>query len=456
MNRPLPGDVRAWSVLPRAIAILAAGAVLAWGAPSSAADRLAGTTGVVQPKVTTVAPIVQPAAPMFDEWALPTEYATPFGLAVDGKGRVWFTEMSGNSLAALDPAANTIKEYRIPSTRDLGEVDWKYDDKARTTPDKTITNYSVGNPGAVIAAADGMIWFVAQLGNSVVRFDPEKEEFTEYLMATPNAQPYDLAADSKGRIWFVQKNNGTLAYLDLTRGKIVEIKVSANASLMGIAIDGADNVWIGDVEGNYVGRYDPSTRRLRTFPLSVPGSQPGQMRFSADGTLWICNLRAQQLGVLLTEKGVYSVAPLPGYNTVPQALAIGRDGLVWVVDSMTNLIGSFDPRLVKWRMMELPTAGAQPMGVAVDAKGDVWFTESGRHANKIGRLRVTALPAAEQSAAVKPGGGAMAGHDHSSPASAAAAPAPVPARPSVSPVYGAALAAVAAVIAGFIWFRRRR
>ena len=454
MNRPSPGSVPAWNIVPRAITILAAGGLWAWAASLSAADGSVGQSGVVQPNVTTVAPIVQPAAPMFDEWALPTAYATPFGVAVDGKDRVWFTEMSGNSLAVLDPAANTLKEYRIPSTKDLGEVDWKYDDKARTTPDKTITNYSVGNPGAVIAAPDGMIWFVAQLGNSVVRFDPEKEAFTEYLMPTPNAQPYDLAADSKGRIWFVQKNNGTLAYLDLTRGKIVEIKVSATASLMGIAIDGEDNIWIGDVEGNYVGRYDPATKRFRAFPLSSPGSQPGQMRFGEAGTLWICNLRAQQLGVLLTEKGVYSVVNLPGFNTVPQALAIGRDGLVWVVDSMTNLIGSFDPRSVKWRMMELPTAGAQPMGVAVDSRGDVWFTESGRHANKIGRLRAAALPAADMNHAGKPHGD-MGGHQHEGMAAPAAAPAPVPQPPRISLAAGAA-AAGAAMIAGFVWLRRRR
>ena len=84
-----------------------------------------------------------------------------------------------------------------------------------------------------------------QLGNSIVRFDPTKEEFTEFLLSTKNAQPYDLAADSKGVIWYIGKNSGKLGYFDIENQKTAEYDIGATAHMMGIAIDKNDKIWFG-------------------------------------------------------------------------------------------------------------------------------------------------------------------------------------------------------------------
>ncbi len=350
-------------------------------------------SGVVKPKISTLKTKTSLESPVIEEYIFPAKYSIPFGLAIDSKGMIWVTEMAGNSLAVLDPATNILKEYRIPSTVGIEESEWKYDPSDRTTPEKFTNVYSVGNPGNVIVDKNDLIWFVLQQGNAIVRFDPSKEEFTEFTIPTANSQPYDLAVDSKGRIWFIEKNTGKLGYLDVAQEKSYEIDIGAGSNLMGIAVARDDTVWIGDVAGNYIGRYDPKTKKFKVFPINVPSSQPGLMRFDDKGILWICNLHARQLGVLMTEAGVYSVVDLPGYNTVPQALAIASDGKVWIVDSMTNLIGYFDSVNMNWRMFSLPTSNAQPMNVAIDSTGDVWFTQSDRNANSIARLKISTIPA---------------------------------------------------------------
>ncbi len=346
-------------------------------------------------------------APDIEEFTLPKKYSVPNGIAIDSKDRIWLTEMGANSLAVFDPASSTLKEYRIPSTVGMPESDWKYDPRNRTAPtNKPINIYSVGEPGAVIVDSNDTVWFVMQLGNSVARFDPVKEEFTEFIMHTPNSQPYDLAADSKGLIWFVEQNKGVLGYLDVKKKKNVEIEIGSGANLMGIAIDNADKIWVGDVAHNLIIRYDPDTKKIRRFPISVPVSQPGQMRFEKNGVLWICNLHSQQLGVLMPEPDVYSVVDLPGWNAVPQALAIADNGDVWIVDSMTNQIGFFDQTGLAWSLFSIPTPNSQPMGIAIDSKGAIWFTQSDRKANKIARLLPSTIvkPESSSPAGEKSGG----------------------------------------------------
>lgn len=348
-------------------------------------------------------------APDIEEFTLPKKYSIPHGIAVDSKDRIWVTEMGANSLAVLDPASSTLKEYRIPSTVGLPESDWKYDPKKRTPPTHDAINiYSVGEPGALIVDSNDTLWFVMQLGNSVVRFDPVKEEFTEFMIPTPNSLPYDLASDSKGLIWFVEKNEGKLGYLDVEKKKNVEIEIEPGASLMGITIDSNDKIWIGDTAGNYIARYDPVTKKIRKFPISVPVSQPGQMRFDKKGILWICNLHSQQLGVLMPGPGVYSVVDLPGWNAVPQALAITDSGDIWIVDSMTNQIGFFDQTGLAWTLFSIPTTNSQPMNMVIDSKGSIWFTQSSRNANKIARLIPSTIVKPESSFPTRENGGGAA------------------------------------------------
>lgn len=359
-------------------------------------------SGVVAPKITKVKPLKAASGPDMVRYQLPKKYSMPFGVAVDSQDRVWFTEMMNNSLAVLDPATNELKEYRIPSTADLPEVDWEYDPKERSTPEGAYNIYSAGSPGKMIVDGKGMVWMVLHLGNSIARFDPEKEEFTEYIVPTPNAQPYALAEDSKGNIWFVEKNAGQMGRLDFESGKVVEIPVADSSQLMGITIDDEDNVWVGDIAGNYIGRYDPATKEYRTYPLTQHGSQPGDMAFDKNKNLWICNERTKQLGVLMTgtKQGVYSVVNLPGYNAVPHGLVVKDNGRIWVIDSFTNQVGYFDSAgELAWTMFPIPVANSQPMNVAQDSAGNLWFTLSDRHANSVMKLVTSTVPEKKKEAA---------------------------------------------------------
>jgi len=361
-------------------------------ASSALAEGENGVTGVVKPKVYTLAPRQVSDSPKLIEYGLPTKYSMPFALAVAKDNKIWITLMSAHTLALLDPVTNELKEYRIPSTEGIPTIGWKYDPKNRVIPDETFTNYSIGNPASVIVDKTGDVWFVMQLGNSVVRFNPEKEEFTEFIVPVKNAQPYDLVADSKGKIWFINKNAGSIGYLDPARQKMGALKLPRGTNMMGITVDKNDKIWVGDVTSNTIGRYDPETKKIRKFPINIPMAQPGQMKFGPNGILWFCALRSQQLGSMFTDRGIIAMTDLPGYNTVPQALAPAKDGKIWFVDSMTNKYGYFDSLKVRWEMFDIKRANAQPMDIVVDNNDDIWFTQSDRDANSIVKIVNSTVP----------------------------------------------------------------
>lgn len=346
----------------------------------------------VKPKISTIAPLEVKGDVRMVQYPVPARYATPYGIAIDSKSRIWCTLMSANSLITLDPAKGEFKEYRIPSTEGLPESDWKYDSKDRKMPDKVFNVFSVGSPGNVIVGKNDIIWFVMHLGNSLVRFDPATEEFTEFLMPTKNAQPYDLAEDPSGRIWFVEKNGSKFGFLDVANKKISEIPLSVGSQIMGIAVDSTGIVWLSEVSENYIGRYDPATRKFKKITLPSEKAQPGKMQFGAKGMLWFCTLRAKQIGVLYTDKGGFGLTDPPGFNAAPQAIAPAKDNKVWYVDSMMNTIGYFDQESAKFSAFDLPSMSAQPMSLAIDAKGDIWFTESDRGANRISMLIRSSVP----------------------------------------------------------------
>ncbi|MDH5541686.1 MAG: hypothetical protein OEY64_01845 [Nitrospinota bacterium] len=392
MNQPSPGSRVgriAKTVIAQALLVLLLVSVPTAHSANNDNERL---SGVVAPKITIVEPSKSSTAPDVFEYRIPTKYSMPTGLAVDSKDRVWFTEMAGNSVGVLTPGTNEIKEYRIPSTKDLPSSEWEYNQEVKDSPIESLNVYSVGSPGNLIVGKNDIIWFVTHLGNSIVRFEPDKEEFTEFILPTEDARPYDLAEDSKGNIWFVEKNGGKLARLDFEKKKIVEIRLEQGVNLMGMVIDKDDNVWIGDVSGNYLARYNPTEKKLRRFPIGIPQAQPGNMRLDKKGYIWFCQLRAQQLGVLMPDPGIFSVVTMPGKNTVPQAIAPADDDKVWVVDSMMNRFGYFDTVKLTWSIFAIPTANSQPMSMDLDSAGDIWFTESGRDANKIARVVRSTVP----------------------------------------------------------------
>ncbi len=110
---------------------------------------------------------------------VPTASAKPYGIVPDGRGRVWVAEFGVNKIGVVDAATMAYREIVLPRAD--------------------------ARPRRIAVTPDGMVWYVDYAGGMLGRLDPRTERVQEWAMpAGERSHPYAMAADSAGRLWFVE------------------------------------------------------------------------------------------------------------------------------------------------------------------------------------------------------------------------------------------------------------
>jgi virginiamycin B lyase len=119
---------------------------------------------------------------------------------------------------------------------------------------------------------------------------------------TPGANPYDVAVDASGTVWFTEFHANQIGKLDPDTGTITETAVSGSPRHIAIATDGS--VWATErfqpsvTDPSVVWRLDPATNQVTDFPLSL-GAGPEDIVAAPDGSVWF------------TQSGAGNVARIP-------------------------------------------------------------------------------------------------------------------------------------------------
>ncbi|MBN3788501.1 hypothetical protein [Burkholderia sp. Ac-20353] len=210
-----------------------------------------------------------------------------------------------------------------------------------------------------------------------------------------------------------------------------------------LKFDSRGILWIEDILGNAISRFDPGSGGFSTFPLSQPVSVPGGMEIGPDGALWFPQVATNVITRLDTTDGSMQNYPIPVGQVLKtpisvgtalaSAIATGKDGAMWFSLSGVNAVGRIDVSTKNIEIIPLPTPlstasvltqiiqpgpgntmvislaaankiatidvftrqinqydvptpAALPQGVTTDHNGIIWFTETA--AQKFGRLDV--------------------------------------------------------------------
>jgi len=362
------------------LSVLALGALLmTWSDRSTAEDHPHATP----------APAQQTTAANIKEYKVATPYSFPYGIAVDSKGKVWFTEQAGNRVGFLDPLTEKIEEMLIPSAKGIDE---------RAKGDKSFSVSDIGSPTAITVAPDDSIWFVQRYGNVISRLDPVTREFQTFAIPTPQSAPHGIVVAKDGAVWFTERNGNKIGHLDPVTKKIREFPVpSKNGQPAGIALDAAGNVWFAESEGNAIGKLEPATGKFTEYPLLTAFANPSEVAVDDKGNVWFTLLNTNSLGMLRANTTIFDQATIPTFASVPMGIVLDQKGRVWFTQTRGNKIALFDPTIPLFKEFAIPTTNSLPTSIALDAAGNVWFTENDRDANKIGML-----PASEIAAALAP------------------------------------------------------
>jgi virginiamycin B lyase len=132
--------------------------------------------------------------------AVPTKDARPYGIKIDSQGRPWVVEFGTNKLAVVDPTAMTIAEVTLPRAG--------------------------ARPRRIEITPDDAIWYVDYAEGFLGRYDPKIATFEEWLApGGAGAQPYGMALDARGRLWFVEFGVKPARFVgfDTTAKKVVSL-----------------------------------------------------------------------------------------------------------------------------------------------------------------------------------------------------------------------------------------
>ena len=245
---------------------------------------------------------------IWHQWSVTTAGASPLDLTFDQFGHLWFTELSANKIGEFDPVTDKmINEFATPTpnSRPYGI----------TGPDPTThsiwfteNNATVHRIGQIMPVADGTI----------------SGSINEYLTNTAHGDitPHLITYDRQGHIWWSDGFAGTIGQLVISQASngthqgVTEYNVpapgcsgSCGSHISGIAVDSTGTVWFDDSLSSRYGSFTPGTNTFSIYVIGgcVTGNLHPHDGLAVDGNnIWI----SEEFGDNLDEA-------LPGMATNP-------------------------------------------------------------------------------------------------------------------------------------------
>jgi virginiamycin B lyase len=344
--------------------------------PEATAAYLSMHVTAAPPPSPRTAPHPDPttAGALITEYDVPEPTDLPHDVAIDSAGRVLITGMFTARMYVLDAETGEYETIPIP-----------------------VPN---ANPRAVEVDGDGIWWVLLGGPHQVARYDPDAGEWKTYPIGMYG---HSLGPDANGRVWFnghFTKAPELMGWIDAASGAVETVEVPPHPTMartsgpipyeLRVAPDGG--VWITELAGNRVIRFDPHSRRFDVHTMPTPHSGPRRIDVAADGVVWIPEYSGNRLARLDPATGAIREWELPIPDSNPYVARIdARTGTVWVGAGTADALFAFDPRTERFTTYRLPTRGALVRHITIDPRnGDVWaaYGASPGIPSKVARVRV--------------------------------------------------------------------
>ena len=199
----------------------------------------------------------------------------PHTMAFNDQDDIWFTLQGGNRIGFLKTDSGDVKLHPVPTKQarpyglimrnDQPWVTLFGSHKLATVIDGKVQEIPLprkeARPRRLDTTPDGMIWYVDYAKGYLGRYNPEDNTFKEWRAPAANdAAPYGMAADSAGRLWFVETgvSPNRVVGFDPKTETFSEPKAipSGGGTIRHMFYHKADNaIWFG-TDTNTLGRFD--------------------------------------------------------------------------------------------------------------------------------------------------------------------------------------------------------
>ncbi len=288
----------------------------------------------------------------------------PQAVAVESRGRVWFT-VPGDDLIGLLVVTSTV-DYRI------------------------VTYTSTISEPFGLAYALGEVWFTGLSGNALGRLNPANGAIVEYPIPTDSSSPVALEVlpGTPSRVWFAEKTGNAIGQMVVTSTTdyafyeypIPIAKFGTSPQVQDLAVASWDSIWFTAPGSGAIGNFRPSYYIWNpdasfTRISDNSGIVPWSIIVDDQGYPWFTDIGGDQLVKYFPQ----TIALFDFYSVLSEGagvydLVVAQSQIMFSERDVGRL-GSMTP--VRRAVQEYGVQGAQPLGIAADTDGHVWVADAG-------------------------------------------------------------------------------
>jgi streptogramin lyase len=218
--------------------------------------------------------------------------------------------------------------------------------------------------------ADGKLWISDLNAGELRGLDPLSDSFTIYPLGMQVSDARQAADDT---VWWANYED-SFGSLDLEMNAVSLWRVTGAQKLSATALDEAGLLWLNDVEGQNLYRFDPQGLELCAYQLPEEMG-PSDYLLAASGQVWSADRKQPRLLRLtfgMEDTGNLTTWDLPA-GSYPVGLARDQQGRLLWADEGLGALGSLDPADGTLRIYPLQTGFKPEMLAAVGSQ--IWFSE---------------------------------------------------------------------------------
>lgn len=191
--------------------------------------------------------------------------------------------------------------------------------------------------------------------------------------------PHDVAPAADGGVWYTAQLAGKLGWLDPKTGQVREIALGPGSAPHGVIVGPDGAPWITDGGQNAIVRVDPKTDEVTRYPLpsAYPRVDLNTAAFDRNGALWFTG-QAGYYG-RLDVRGFAGTRVIQMYAAPrgrgPYGMTVTPSGDVYYASLAGSYLGRIDATSGGTTVLEPPTKGQGARRAWSDSKGNVWVAE---------------------------------------------------------------------------------
>lgn len=232
-------------------------------------------------------------------------------------------------------------------------------------------------PHGVILGPDNAPWITDGGLNAIVRVDPANDQVQIFPLPEnqPRANLNTAVFDKNGVLWFTGQR-GVYGKLDPRAGKVEAWDAPRGAGPYGITTTPNGDIYYASLAGSHIARIDPKTNTATVIEPPTPGQGARRVWSDSQGRIWVSEWNAGQLGMYDPSSNAWKEWKLPGPGPLAYAVYVDEHDMVWLSDFGGNALVRFDPTTEKFEVFPLASSGAAVRQI-LGRPGEVWGAESG-------------------------------------------------------------------------------